>query len=529
MRDDPHATLIRALQNPALYDHPVKDFQLVETHISSVLLTGDYAYKLKKPLDLGFLDFSTLAKRRHFCHEELRLNRRLASQIYLEVLPITGTPENPRFGGPGEPIEYAIKMRQFPQEAQLDRVLARAGLKAAHIDQLAQTLADFHARIAVAGPETPFGTPEAVYFPMGQNFDQIRPLVLADFHPQLARLQRWSEQIRDRLKETLVARKRDGFIRECHGDVHLANLALLDDQVVVFDCLEFNDNLRWIDTMNEVAFTVMDLDDRGQPVLARRFLNAYLERAGDYAGLALLRFYQVYRALVRAKVSVIRLGQPGLSATERERIENKYRGYADLAERYARPMMPALLIAHGLSGSGKTTLTQALVERLGAVRVRSDIERKRLHGLTAEQRSHSALDEGLYTADAGVRTYERLAAAARAIVGAGHTAVLDATFLKRAQRERMQRLADELHVPFLILAFEASEATLRARVARREEVGMDASEAGLAVLEHQRAGAEPLTTEERGQTLVINTDRLPTDAELSERVLTRLAPTGAVL
>jgi aminoglycoside phosphotransferase family enzyme/gluconate kinase len=529
MHDDPHAALVRALQNPALYDHPVRGFELVETHISSVLLTGDYAYKLKKPLDLGFLDFSTLEKRRHFCHEELRLNRRLAPQIYLEVLPITGTPENPRLKGPGEPFEYAVKMRQFPQAAQLDRVLARGSLKPAHIDQLARTLAEFHARVAVAGPETAFGTPAAAYFPMGQNFDQIRPLVSAAFHPQLARLQTWSERERDRLTETLAARKRDGFVRECHGDVHLANLALLDEQVVIFDCLEFNDNLRWIDVMNEVAFTVMDLDDRGQRVLARRFLNAYLEHAGDYAGLALLRFYQVYRALVRAKVSVIRLGQPGLGSEERAQIENKYRGYADLAERYTQPTKAALLITHGLSGSGKSTLTQALVERLGAVRVRSDVERKRLYGMTAEQRSGSALNGGLYTADAGTRTYERLAELARAVVNAGHTVMLDATFLKRTQRERLRALAQELRAPFLILAFEATEATLRERVAARTLAGVDASEAGLTVLEHQRASAEPLTAAEQEHALVITTDQLPADAELGERVLRRLAAAGAVL
>jgi len=529
MPDDPHATLVRALQNPALYDHPVRGFELVETHISSVLLTGDYAYKLKKPLNLGFLDFSTLARRRHFCHEELRLNRRLAPQLYLEVLAITGAPEHPRFNGPGEPFEYAVKMRQFPQEAQLDRVLARGGLQAAHIDQLARTLAGFHARIAVAGADTPYGTPEAAYFPMSQNFDQIRPLVSAGFHPQLGRLQRWSEQARDRLAQTLAARKRDGFVRECHGDVHLANLALLDDEVVIFDCLEFNDNLRWIDVMNEVAFTVMDLDDRGQIAFARRFLNAYLEHSGDYAGLVLLRFYQVYRALVRAKVSVIRLSQSGLSADAREQIERKYRGYADLAERYTQPTTPAFVIAHGLSGSGKSTLTQALVERLGAVRVRSDVERKRLHGLDALARSGSALDTGLYTADAGTRTYDRLAELARVVVGAGHTTILDATFLKHAQREQVRVLADELRVPFLILSFEASEATLRQRVVQREQAGRDASEAGLAVLAHQRRSAEALTEAERACALVIGTDRLPTDAELGERVLTRLAAAGAVL
>ncbi len=521
--------LIAALHEPHRYDHPVERVTLVETHISWVLLTGRYAYKIKKPVDLGFLDFSTLDKRRHFCEEELRLNRRLAPEIYLAVVPITGKPEDPRLGGPDTPIEYAVQMREFPQEAQLDRVLARGALRPEHIDDLAARIADFHRHTAVASPDSPFGTPERVWRPVHENFEQIRARIGETERPPLERLAQWSQTAFEQLRDIFAARKRDGFVRECHGDAHLANMVLLDNRVVPFDCLEFNDNLRWIDVMNEVAFTVMDLADRGQQAYARRLLNGYLEHTGDYNGLRLLRFYQVYRALVRAKVAAIRLNQTGLSGVERERVEENYRGYIDLAERYTRPTRPALLIAHGLSGTGKTTLTQALVERLGAVRVRSDVERKRLHGLAAAARSGSALNEGLYTAAAGARAYDRLAALARAIVGADHTAILDATFLRRAQRDRMRVLAEELRVPFLILAFEASTATLRERVVVREQTGVDASEAGLAVLEHQLASADPLTAGEQAQALVINTDKPPSAAELSERVLRCLAATGAVL
>jgi predicted kinase len=362
-----------------------------------------------------------------------------------------------------------------------------------------------------------------------ENFLQIRARIDETQHPPLERLAHWGRTTFEQLKNTFAARKRAGFVRECHGDAHLANMVLLDGRVVPFDCLEFNDNLRWIDVMSEVAFTVMDLEDRGQQVYARRFLNGYLEPTGDYEGLKLLRFYQVYRALVRAKVAAIRLNQAGLGNEEREQIGESYRGYIDLAERYTRPTKPALMIAHGLSGTGKTTLTQTLVERLGAVRVRSDVERKRLHGLAATARSGSPLDAGLYTVEAGARTYDRLAALARAIVAAGHTVILDATFLRRAQRDRMHALAEELRVPFLILAFTASEPTLRERVIVREQTGVDASEAGLAVLEHQLASADPLTAGEQAQALVINTDKPPSAAELSERVLRCLAATCAVL
>jgi len=521
--------LIAALHEPQRYDHPVERVTLVETHISWVLLTGRYAYKIKKPVDLGFLDFSTLDKRRRFCEEELRLNRRLAPELYLAVVPLTGTPDDPHLGSAGIPIEYAVKMIQFPQEAQLDRVLARGELKSGHIDDLAARLADFHQYAAVAGPESLSGTPERVWHPVNENFEQIRARIDETQRPPLERLVQWSRTTFEQLRDDFTARKRDGFVRECHGDAHLANMVLMDSRVVPFDCLEFNDNLRWIDVMNEVAFTVMDLEDRGQSAYARRLLNACLERTGDYAGLKVLRFYQVYRALVRAKVAAIRLRQAGLSNVERERIGAGYRGYIELAERYTRPTQPVLMIAHGLSGTGKTTLTQALVEQLGAIRVRSDVERKRLHGLAANARSGSTLNEGLYTAEAGAHTYDRLAELARAITSAGHRVILDATFLRRAQRDRMHALAEELRVPFLILAFTASEPTLRERVVVREQTGVDASEAGLAVLEHQLASADPLTAGEQAQALVINTDKPPSAAELSERVLRCLAATGAVL
>ena len=507
--------LIAALQDPACYDHPVTAVEVVETHISWVLLAGDYAYKIKKPLDLGFLDFSTLEKRHRFCNEELRLNRRLAPQLYLEVVAITGTPEAPELNGAGAPIEYAVKMAQFPQEAQLDRVLARGELHTPHIDFVAAELAAFHGRIAAAGADSPFGTAERVYQPVGQNFDQIRPLIETDDLAQLARLKTWSEQNYTMLKQGLHARKRDDFIRECHGDVHLANMALIDDRVVIFDCLEFNENLRWIDVMNEAAFLVMDLDDRGRPDFARRALNTYLEHTGDYAGLRVFRFYQVYRALVRAKVACIRLGQSGQSPQERGRIRQTYRGYADLAERYTEVGAPALIITHGPSGCGKTWLTQSLIETMDIIRVRSDVERKRLHGLEHLARSGSGIVTGLYTPEAGRQTYERLALLARTILGAGHAVIIDAAFLKREQRERLRTVADEMHVPFVILDVQAPEAVLRRRITQREQESRDASEAGLAVLDHQLATREPLGADEIPRALPVPGQQPPSPVELT--------------
>jgi aminoglycoside phosphotransferase family enzyme/gluconate kinase len=510
----PQPPLIRALLAPERYEHPVEGVELVETHISWVLLAGEYAYKIKKPVDLGFLDFSTLAKRRHFCEEELRLNRRLAPQIYLGVVAITGSVDDPRVGATGEPIEYAVKMRRFAQEAQLDRVLARGQLKPAHVDALADELARFHGEIAVAGPGTPFGEPAAVYAPMHENFEQIRPRVDAALHAPLAQLEQWTQAAHKRLASALAARKRDGFIRECHGDAHLANMALLDAEVVLFDCLEFNEDLRWIDVMSELAFAVMDLDDRGQPDFGWRLLNRYLEQTGDYAGLKVLRFYQVYRALVRAKVAAIRLSQAGLRDEERAHALEQYRGYVELAERYTRAGATPLMITHGVSGSGKSTVAQLLLESYGAVRVRSDVERKRLAGLHPMARSESGIDAGLYTADLSRQTYARLGELARAVIDAGLPVIADATFLKRAQREAMRALAASLHVPFVILDTTAPEEVLRARVRIRRELGHDVSEATAVVLERQLATREPLGAEERAHSVCIETEPLPTTEQV---------------
>lgn len=516
--------LIQALHRPASYDHPVGNIELVETHISWVLLTGPYAYKIKKPLNLGFLDFSTLEKRRFFCEEELRLNRRLAPSLYLEVIPITGSPAMPVLGGTGKPIEYAVKMIQFSEAARLDRMLARGELHPEHVDLLAQELAEFHGRIAIAGADKPFGDPEHVHVPVIQNFTQISTRIEAQDQTQLQRLEIWSESRFADLCKSFENRKRDGFIRECHGDAHLANMVWHEQSVLLFDCLEFNDNLRWIDVMSEAAFLVMDLDDRGHPDFARRVLNAYLEHTGDYAGLAVFRFYQVYRALVRAKVACIRLGQSGLSQDEIKQGREEFRGYAHLAERYTQPSPPTLIITHGLSGSGKTWLSQQLLESIDVIRVRSDIERKRLHGLAPGERSGSGINSGIYASDASQRTYARLVELADMILHAGYSVIVDAAFLKRGQREQLHHVAQDLRVPFVILDVQTPENIMRQRLRQRPRQQFEASEAGLAVLEHQLNRREPLTDSERQLAIRVAGGEPVQSAALEKQLRARLVP-----
>jgi len=515
--------LIQALQNPALYDHPVTGFTVVETHISWVILTGDYAYKIKKPVDLGFLDFSTLERRRFYCEEELRLNRRLAPQLYLEVVTITGSVDKPCLNGKGPVIEYAVKMRQFHQEQQFDRLLAGNGLRPGHIDRVAELIADFHAQAAVAGPDTPYGNPALVWQPVAENYQQILPLLRNEKDKKrLHKLQQWFEGQRRLHEARFAQRKAAGCIRECHGDLHLANIALFEDEVVIFDCLEFNERLRWIDVISDAAFLVMDLESRGQRALAWRFLNDYLHHGGDYEALLLLPYYLAYRAMVRAKVACIRLGQLGLSDDAKTAALEEFQNYLALAESYTRPRRPALLITHGLSGSGKTTITQPLLERLGAVRIRSDVERKRLFAMDSEQSAATAPAQGLYSASASERTYRRLAELAATVIGAGFPVVVDATFLQRQRRTAFHELARRLGVPFLILHCHAPEPLLRRWITERRAAGGDASDADLAVLDHQLASQEPLTAEERQWVVDIDTAQEVDGEALCREVTERL-------
>jgi aminoglycoside phosphotransferase family enzyme/adenylate kinase family enzyme len=490
-----HDPLIRTLIAPAIWPHPAVTVELVETHISYVFLVGEYAYKIKKPLDLGFLDFSTLELRHHFCQEELRINRRLAPAIYLEVVAIAGSAESPRIGGQGSPIEYAVKMRRFPDDGLLSQHLEH--LTPGLVNAIARRAAGFHESAEICGAEQPWGSADFVVRPMLENFEPIHklehdPLVDA----QLQRLRQWTVQRHSELRSKLEERKAAGFVRECHGDMHLGNITLVEGEPVIFDAIEFNPGLRWIDTINEIAFLVMDLEEKQRPELAQLALNSYLEESGDYAGLKLLRFYQVYRAMVRAKVTAIRLGQDDLEQEERRILKQEFQRYLDLAERYTEPQAPALIITHGPSGSGKSVAARNLVQSLGAIQVRSDVERKRLAGLPPLARTEPDIGGDIYTAETTDQTYGSLLEAAEQILDAGFIALADATFLQRRQRRPFAQLADCLGVKFLILDMQTPEQLMRERLRIRAEQGGDPSEADEKVLDLQLKSAEPLTDEE---------------------------------
>ncbi len=499
------SALIEALLQPQCYPHTVQSVERLETHISWVFLTGPYAFKIKKPVSLGFLDFTSLEARRRYCEEELRLNRRLTPDLYLDVVEIRGSPHAPRIAGHGPVLEYAVRMRQFPQEALANRLLARGELTPELVTSFARRIAEFHAQLPPALPESLYGTPELVRHHAQDNFEQISSLLeSSEAHEALEFVRDWTERefmLRD---GELRERRSAGMVRECHGDLHLGNIVLLNGELVPFDCIEFNPNLRWNDVMSEIAFVMMDLLDRGAPRLAWLFLNSYLEATGVYSGLSVLRFYLVYRAMVRAKVHLMRAQQSAADPAEQRRLMAAYRSYVELATRCAELGRPALVLMRGFSGSGKSTVAQELVQALGAVHVRSDVERKRLHGLKPMERTGSAIGSGLYGQNSTEATYARLAEAARVVARAGYTAIVDATFLQRSQRAQLRAVADALGVPLAVVDVQALDAVLRERIARRATENRDPSEATLEVLKRQTASAEPIQPDEHFAVICVN-------------------------
>ncbi|QBK06560.1 aminoglycoside phosphotransferase [Hylemonella gracilis] len=496
-------TLVNAL-GAMLARETGQPVERIETHISWVLLTPAYAYKLKKPVRFPFVDFSTVHARRHFCEEELRLNRRFAPMIYLDVLPVRGSPASPRLGGAndGLPIDHVVRMRRFAQSSLMRIRLASGGLDPSWIDGLARRLARLHAEASAAPPDG-FGSPERVF----QSVQDVWASLKAqhDDH-RLHTLRTWLENQDRVLRPLWRARRQHGAVRECHGDLHMGNVVLIDGELVPFDCIEFDAELRWIDRMSDVAFLTMDLKAHGRPDLAYRFLDGWLQGSGDHEGLQVLHFYEVYRALVRAMTSG--LGpQTGAAPSGPD-----YLAWASAwASKPPDEAEARLMITHGLSGSGKSMLAAQLVQAAGAIRIRSDVERKRLFGLAPLERSR-ARGMDIYTGQANDATLGDLLTRARLALQAGYPVIVDAAFLRRSWRREFHALALERHVPFTILDCQASQATLRHRVQARAASGTDASEAGVDVLERQVHGHEPLAPDEQECALQVSTEA-PVDIE----------------
>ena len=500
------------------------DASCLETHISWVLLAGPLAFKFKKPLNLGFLDFSTLAQRKAACVEELRINQRTAPDLYQAMVALLGPAEAPRLlplaqVQPGDAVlEYGVQMQRFGAGQLLTEQLAAGTLQAQHLGMLAGRVAALHASAALAPPGSDWGSAALVRQQAQDSFTALQALPLADADRRtLQALAEWTQQEGARLQPLMAARHAAGQVRECHGDLHLGNLVLLADGPQLFDAIEFSEALRFIDPIADVAFLCMDLEAQGRAYLGWHFLNAWLEHTGEHAGLALLPWYLVYRALVRAMIAGLRWGQeagggangdaPGQGAADSLR---ELQRYLALAERLRQPRPRWLWLAHGVSGAGKSHHSTPLVAARGVVRLRADVERKRLFGLAPTASSTrageaNAVAGGIYSADAHARTQAALLERARQVLQGGFAVLVDATFGARAQRAQFIALAQELQVPCRILSFSAPEAVLRERVQRRLQQGGDASEATLEVLQSQLARREPLTAEEAALAVRVDT------------------------
>lgn len=502
--DDPVSinTLVTELQSPAAYPHGIDDpIHVHETHISVVLLAGEFAYKIKKPIKTDFLDYSTLDRRKHWCEEEVRLDGRYAEDLYLGVVPINRTGGTLAIQGQGETIEYAVKMRRFPADALLSERIDAGKLTTAEVFQLACVVAQFHREATVRQDAIASQWPDFLV----KNVHQIIATLGATADPKAAAtlkvLHAWSNDFFGHHLQELTDRVDAGFVRECHGDLHLANVVYWGDRLVPFDGIEFNDHLRWIDVLNDAAFLAMDLAARGHLDLSRSFLNAYLERTGDYDSLELLRLFLFYRSLVRA-----------LAASMRSDRRDE-QDHVDLAYRFTLKETPRLWITHGVSGSGKTTLSEAVVQRHDAFRLRSDIERKRLFELSPTERPSAEIRETMYGDEANEPTYQRLSDLADGILRAGYSVIIDATFLKRADRERFYQLAKSRGVGLSVLDCHSDPQTLRQRVTDRAARGHDASDADLEVLEYQLSHHEPLSDTEREHVIEI-----PDSVQIAEQL-----------
>lgn len=510
---------LAGLTRAEAYPHPVDAIEIIETHISWVLLTGRWVYKIKRPVDLGFVDFTRLAARAYYCRQEWQLNRRQAPDLYRDVVTIVGPPAKARIGDDGPILDYAVRMRQFPAASVLASMADAGRLSAQLAQETGQRLAEDHRHAPAASLNDPWGRPEAALSLARDNFRVLAPRLKSEARQTLDRLAHWTEASHRRLAPFLDSRRARGLVRECHGDLHLGNLVMWQGRPTPFDCIEFDPLLRWMDVIDELAFPAMDMRMRSGEEAAWRLVNAYLEESGDYLGVArLLPYFAVYRALVRAKVHA--LAAEGVVDTAAQR-------YITEAARWASPGSRLLVLTHGLSGSGKTFVTSALLGPLAAIRLRADVVRKGLFSMRAQTRPGPGLAARLYGPAANRRTYDCLAETALALLRADWPVIVDATFLRAADRLRFQReVAQAAQAPWIILEFDAPDAVLQDRLERRQSAADDASDADVAVMRRQRAAAEPLSAEERRHALGVVSDRRVDGRRLAEAIRRLARETG---
>jgi aminoglycoside phosphotransferase family enzyme/predicted kinase len=512
--------LVQALLRPTAYPHPAQDLRLYETHISWIVLAGPYAYKIKKPVDFGFLDFSTVERRRAVCADEVRLNRRLCPDVYLGVVDVVERDGQYFLDGPGRPVEPAVWMRRLPAEGMLPNLLARDAVGPRLVRRIARRVARFHGEAATGSGVDEYGSVSTIRGNWVENFAQAAPFP-QDMLPILLRqeIRRYVERFMAQHGDLLERRVASERIREGHGDLHAASICVEGRRLQLFDCLEFNPRFRCADVAAEVAFLAMDLDHYGRADLGTAFVDEYVRASGDVEAPMLLDFYKCYRAFVRAKVQGLRLLEGGLSPERAGEVARNARAYFDLAWAYAGGLgRPTLVVVMGLPASGKTTLARALAGRLGLVHLSSDVIRKQLAGLEPTTRRTEAFGTGLYASVMSGRTYTALRRRAAHWLRRGRSVVLDATHGRPTERRAIRQLADRLGAHAVFLVCRADEGTIRERLGARATDGHTASDARLEIWPALRAAfVEPA---ELSEAMSIDTSGSLEDAV--RRAVTRL-------
>ncbi len=497
--------LVQALLEPKAYPEKAGRIELMQTQMSFVFLTDEFVYKVKKPVDLGYLDYTTLEKRRFFCQKELELNRRLCPETYLGVVPVTRDKGAIRIGGRGEAIEYAVKMRRLPQEKMLNVLLANNGVTAEMIIEVAWKLAAFHQKAETNAEIGAFGEIKAITGNTDENFAQTEKYVGKTISEDSYRhIKEYTDGFIQKNTPLFNKRVKEGRIRDCHGDLHAAHICFANG-ICIYDCIEFNDRFRYCDVASEMAFLAMDLDHYGRADLSRSLIRAYVSESGDRELLELLGFYKGYRAYVRGKVESFKLDDPYIADDEKIKTLAIAASYFDLARAYTRSK-PALFITVGLVGTGKTTLAQALARRLGLVVISSDVTRKGLAGIPVTEHRFEDFYGGIYSAELSRRTYDKMFSMAGAVLGEGGAVVLDASFIRAEERLSAKRLAQEAGADFFIIECRLDEKNIKERLVQRLK-GETISDGRWEIYQPQKEAFEPVREATPPKHAIIDTSK----------------------
>ena len=465
-----------SLKNPSFYGPKVKSVKILQTHISYIALTGKYAYKIKKPVNFGFLDFSNLEKRKFYCEEEIRLNRRLCPEIYNDVVTITKKDNTFKIDGKGKIIDYAVKMKEFPQENIMTKMLHNNKIDEKIIDKILDILIKFYKTSEKSKEINTFGSIDKIKINTDENFEQTESAIDKTISENIFNfIKKNTNKFLKEKKDVFKSRIKKGFIRDCHGDLHTGNIVVTNSDIYIFDCIEFNNRFRYSDIASDICFLVMDLDFLGHPYLSSYMIEKYIEKSGDKEIIKVLNFYKCYRAYVRGKVTGFRLDDPNIDDKEKKKINLTAKKYFNLAYYYAqlfsldllKEKKPILFITSGLTGTGKTTVARKISVDYHADLISTDAVRKELEGIDKFERHHDAYNTGLYAPSKMKITYDKIIEKAENLLKKGYNVVLDATFKTEKLRFKAQFIAKKNNAYFLIIYTTCPESIIKKYLEKR--------------------------------------------------------------